>query len=876
MPINLTRRPRLALGCALVFAALLTRPVSAQVPGQIPGFPPGVRPTPEQVRDILQSRPELVQQLRERLQASGLTPDQVHARLRAEGYPEDLLDPYLPGADTTRSFTPAPNTLDAVRSLGVVSTAGIDSLLRLDSTRVVSDSARRVVDSILAARVDSLRLDSLSDTLAARRGLKLFGYEVFRHYTTAFEPVQVGPVDENYRLGPGDVLVLIVTGDVERSETLEVTREGFVVISQVGQVYVANLTLKQLEDVLYTRLGRVYSGVRRGPNARTKFYVTVSRLRNIEVYVTGDVLRAGAYQISASGTVLTALYQAGGPTQAGSFRRIDVRRGPTLVDSVDIYDYLLRGINHSDVRLQSGDVIFVPPRGGLVKVTGRVLRPAIYEITPNETLRDAIAAAGGYEPNAIQGRVQIHRVLPPAARGPGGRDRVVIDVTDQQVASGVAPAFPLVPGDSITVFAAAAPLRDFVSVRGDVYVQGRVGYTEGMKLSEAIRLAGGPKPDVYLDRILISRIRSDSSKVQLRSGFTDSTGTIADDIVLEREDDIQVFSRAAFRTEPYVSVVGAVRRSGRVPYREGMTLRDLVLIAGGLTEDASLDHAEIARLPTARPTGALAQTVRVPLDSSYLFGRGGGAPGAPAAGRDPAAPPLEPYDNVLIPRQPGWALQRLVYVTGEVKYPGRYALTSKTERLADVIARAGGLTDEAYAGGVAFFRRADPSFPAPPRAPVEASERVQPLPPGFKERVGIDLPQVLKNADDRDNLILAAGDSIDVPEYDPIVTVAGAVNAPGPVAYAPGKNLDWYVDAAGGYAPTGDRDRVYVTQPDGKKGTVKRRFLLSDTQPKPGPGASIYVPAKAGGSKSGNAAAVLGVVASLIASLTTIVVVLRR
>ncbi len=864
MPATPSHRPARSLWWLVALFLVLNAPLFAQ----IPGLPPGIRPTPEQAREILRTRPDLVQQLRQRLQASGLTPDQIRARLRAEGYPEDLLDPYLIGADTNQAVTPAPNTLDAVRSLGILSAQGVDSLQRLDSLRVVSDSQRAIIDSLMAARADSVRRDSLADTLAARRGgLKMFGYELFRRFSNRFQPQLTGPVDENYRLGAGDVLVLILTGEVELSQTLEVNREGFILIPQVGTVYVANLSLKQLEDLLYTRLGRTYSGVRRGPNARTRFTLTVARLRNIQVYVTGDIVRAGAYQIPATSTVLSALYAGGGPTENGTYRRIEVRRAGKLVDSVDIYDYMLHGNDRSDVRLESGDVVFIPTRGGQVKVAGRVLRPAIYELKTGETLRDLLNAAGGFDANAVQNRVQIQRILPPEARAPRGRERVVIDVTADQLAADP-PAFPMASGDSVTVFEVPRRLRDYVSVRGNVWIEGRVGYAQGLKLSEAIRLAGGPKPDVYLGQILVSRVRSDSTRIQLRSAFADSTGTVTQDLTLEPEDEVQVFSRAAFRMSQYVTVVGAVRRSGRIRYREGMTLRDAMLLAEGVTEDADLTEAEIARLPADRPTGALAHTVRTPLDSSYLFAKGI----APTT----ESPVLQPYDNVLILRRPGWDLQRLVAITGQVKHPGRYALTSKTERLSDLIVRAGGLTDEAYPGGIAFYRRAEPRLAVSSRPTSDTSRAVQPIPTGYKDRVGIDLPQVLKNGMFRDNVILAAGDSINIPEFDPIVTVLGAVNAPGPVAYTPGKNLDWYVRAAGGYAQNGDQQSPYLTQPDGKKETVKRRFLLSDEQPKPRPGGIIFVPTKRTGDQPSNLPAVLGIVASVLASLTTAVVVLTR
>lgn len=874
------KRLCLLLG-ALLFA--LASSLWAQVPGQ--GNPSQRLPTPDEARDMLQDQPGLVEQLRQKLSQSGLSEDQVRSRLRAAGYPENLLDQYLPGADTTAEVRPGPRTLDAVRALGILSTAEADSLQVSDSLFQLSDSLRQVLDSLKLVHLDSLRADSLADSLEAIRpgGLKIFGLETFRKFTTQFQPAQTGPVDANYRLGPGDMLVLILTGDVERVHTLEVTREGFVVIPQVGQVYVANLTLGQLEEQLYSRLGRVYSGVRRGPNARTKFQLSIARLKNIQVYLAGDVLRPGAYQISSAGTVLTALYAAGGPTANGSMRRIEVRRGGTLVDTIDAYEYLLRGINPTDVRLQTGDVVFVPVRGAQARVTGKVIRPAIYELKPQESLRDLIGFAGGFDPLAYQARVTIHRILPPESRGPGGRARVVVAVGADQFVGGIAPAVPMASGDSVTVHAIADGLRGYVTVKGNVWVEGQVGFTDGMKLSDALRLAGGTRPDLYLGRILVSRVNEDSTMVQLRTAFADSTGTVVDDIVLEDRDEVNVFSRSAFLPVQTVAIVGGVRKPGRVPYRHGMTIRDAVLLAGGLTDDAYLGEAEIARLARNAPAGTLATTVRVPLDSTYLFGRGygpAGPPGqaAPAGGAPETA--LEPYDNVLIMRQSSWELQRSVALTGQVKFPGRYTLTTKTERLSDLIQRAGGLTTEAYADGIRFYRpyidgqpsrsdrldRAGPDTLSPKPSRRDSVTRIVP------ERIGVDLPEVLKDPKHRDNLIMFAGDSVYIPEFDPVVMVQGAVNSPGAVAYTPGKNLDWYVDAAGGYTQRSDKSHGYVTQPNGEREGVKRKVILSDRVPKPRPGAMVYVPTKIESEQATNVAGILATAASILVSLTTVVI----
>jgi protein involved in polysaccharide export with SLBB domain len=783
----------------------------------------------------------LQSQIRRSIQQSGLSQEELRAQLRAAGYDSSLLDSYFQagrqqGRGQSRDVR---FELDAVRRLDLMPDSLADSILaRLDTTKL--DSLRR-------------RPGELPDSLA-----RIFGLSMFQPRNAVFQPAMGGPVPDSYRLGPGDQLALILSGDVEQAYGLEVSRDGFIVVPTVGTMYVANLSMAQLRDLLYTRLGRVYSGVRRGANATTHFEVTVSRMRNIQVYVTGEVNQPGTFNISAASTALTALFAAGGPRPSGSLRQVRVLRGGKAVDSMDVYDFLLGGVDSASAALQTGDVIFVPVHGGRVAVTGAVVRPAVYEIRPGETLRDVLRFAGGFSADAIRRRVQIHRILPP---GPDdstfGRGRVVVDVGPDQLAAGI-PAVPMLAGDSITAFPVPERLRGFVTVQGDVWVPGPVGYSPSMQLSDALRLAGGPKPDVYLDQILISRLRPDSTRIQLRSAFSDSTGKLTLDLVLREDDEVTVFSKTTFRPERYVIVSGAVQSPGRLRFREGMTVRDAILLADGLREDAYLKEAEIARVPTDRSQGAVSSTIRVELDSTYLFARGQGGeypgmPGVPAPASGAPEVPLQPYDNLLILRQPEWELPRTVKITGQVKYPGPYALRTKTERLLDIIKRAGGLTSEAYPDGIGFFRLAD-----------------------SVGRVGIDLKEVLRNPRNRDNIILAAGDSIDIPEFEPVVLVSGAVNAPGAVAYQPGANLDYYVRAAGGYAYTGDKGRAWVEQPNGEKESVVRRFLLPDTSPEPRPGAEVTVPARNPNQQPTPVTSIIGTAAQVLASIITLIVVARQ
>src|SRR5881398_3176918 len=302
-------------------------------------------PPPSQAQGALEraieQNPGLADVLRQRIEQSGLTPDQIRARLQAGGYPSNLLDAYLSPTPLGQS-APAPGVqeLTAIQALGL---------------------------QPIAVRVDSLPVDTGLINSGRGEGAggrsRVFGVDVFRRTTTQFMPLLAGPVPADYKLGAGDVFVLILTGDVELAYTLQITREGFILIPQVGQVFVSNLTLDQLRDVLYARLGRVYSGVKRGANATTKVDISVANVRANQVYVVGEVSQPGAYQLSSLGTVLTALYAAGGVTERADMRQVELRRGGKTIATFDLYDYLIHGDTRTDLRLETGDVVFVPVHG---------------------------------------------------------------------------------------------------------------------------------------------------------------------------------------------------------------------------------------------------------------------------------------------------------------------------------------------------------------------------------------------------------------------------------------------------------------------------------------------------------------------------------
>lgn len=743
------------VACFLLVTAL-GLPLSAQ---QV-SLPAGM--TRAEALQLLQSRPDLV---RQRIRQSGLTPDQVRQQLRAAGLAESMLDPFLSETDTAGAQVTG-GVLQALDLLGVL--------------------------PIVPAGVEELPVDTGAQPPGlVRAASRLFGLDVFRGRTTQFQPLLAGPVPDTYRIGPGDVMVLVLTGEVELVHQLQVTREGFIVIPQVGQLYVGNVTLADLKALLRQRLGRVYSGIPRGT---THFDITIARLRTIQVFVVGEVAQPGAYQLASVATVLNALYAAGGPTERGNFREVRVERGGKAFSSLDLYEYLMRGSTASDVVLEQGDVVFVPIRGVRVSVTGAVTRPAIYELRAGETLADLVRMAGGFRADAELARVAVHRILPPAAREPAPAPRAVIDV-------------PLALAEG-----KAAPRQDG-------------------PLSSAPRAEGEHRAEFPV----------------LVPGLT-----------LENGDSVVVDSVLPPERSLYVTVSGMVRKPGQYAWSPGMSLRDLVTVARGPLVGADLREAEVARLPSDRSQGALARVFRVPLDSSYLFerdsvGRYKGAAGVsfPAAGSSPEVP-LEPYDQVTIFGQPEFELQRTVTITGEVPFPGPYALERKDERLSDLVKRAGGLLPTAYAGGARFIRRLDDAG-----------------------RVNVELERVLSEPGSDDDLILQPGDSLHVPEYIPIVRVTGAVNSPTTVRYEAGRAFDYYIANAGGYASDADKGRVSVRYANGSA-RVRSKFLLFSSYPDPGPGSTIVVPQRAADGRGIDWAVLFGGIAQVMSAVTTMILVIDR
>jgi polysaccharide export outer membrane protein len=733
------------------------------------------------------------------------------------------------------------------------------------------------------------------DTTPVPKGsyaLEYFGYGIFKNIPAAFEPNAVGPVDPGYLVGPGDGLRVSVWGEAEFQYELDVDRDGRIFIPNVGPIFVMGTPLNMLEGKLRNQLSKYYSGLATRP-PKVFMDVSVTKLKPLRIFVMGEVKQPGGYTISNYATVFNALYSVGGPLVRGSLRNVKVLRDNKIVATVDLYDYLLRGDQTSDVRLQNNDLIFIPPRGKTVSIRGEVRRPAIYELKDSEHLATLINYAGGLLSTAYLDHAQIDRVKPFDERTKGTEDRMVVDISLKDSLRIGGKDVMLYDADDVQVFSILDEKKNFVSVQGAVWRPGRYELGKIKTLRDLIAAAEGVKPDTYLEKGDLERVRPDLTRefvtfdvakalsgdkehnIELRekdavrlysiheiefdrtvsiTGHVKTPQTIpyADSLTLydlvfragglldpefrkstylERADLVRLNSDMITKriipfnlqrlledstyniplrprdevivygigvsevTDKYVTINGSVKNPGKYPLRSNMTLDDLVLLAGGFTEDASVLEAEVSRI---RPEGLRGDSLSIILHPKLTKDFAQEVSGESLHELSQADPPrngdfyLQYMDEVLIRPNPDFKPQQNVTVEGEVLYPGTYAIQHKGEKLSEILTRAGGPTKIAYLGGAQFYR-------------------------GGK-RLVIDFEEAYHNKDEDHDIMMLAGDRVTIPPRPRTVLVTGEVNNPGLQVFIDGQSVSDYIDRAGGrtdsaqYAlltlPTGETQKV--------------------------------------------------------------------
>jgi protein involved in polysaccharide export with SLBB domain len=742
------------------------------------------------------------------------SPEEIAARLAAQGIPPDRIQ----------------------QMIGEMSAASAQTM---EGEDVSSETVPHVEDRVLSVPVmmDSAAVDS--SFVSPPKDLVPFGYELFSGSPDTYRQPAYGPVDPNYPLGPGDQIIVDVWGDTVFRVEREIDREGGVNLPDVGRVVLAGQTLEEVRQTLRRRLASVYSGMSRSDaRATTHLSVTLGNLRLIRAFVVGRARRPGGYDLSAASTVFHALFFAGGPTERGSMRDIRLLRQGKEIAKLDVYEYLRSGTREGDVRLENDDTIFIPPTGPRVVVQGQVREPGIYELLPGETLESLVTMSGGFTERAFPGRIQVQRILTLEEQRATKEDRKVFDFAYDQGGRGE----QLQDGDVVTVFEIADRLQNYVTLTGEVRRPGTYQLAPGQRLSEIVNQAGGLLETAFLDRAEIVRTYEDERReqiaVDLRPLFGPQAGQadLSADYVLEPRDEITVYSIWALRDPQRVSVYGAVRTAGSYELRENMTLRDLLLRAGGLTEQAYRADVEISRVHLGDPgSKQTAQILRVPLGDNYLTGESGDLL-------------LQPYDNVFVREEPYFELQRNVSVNGEVRFPGVYTLTGPKERLSSVISRAGGLKETAFPDGFTLYRSKD-----------------------NVGRIALDLKKALSDPQSNDDLILFAGDSLYVPQEPKTVSVQGEIGYPTSLIHVPGWSVGDYIAMAGGTTEKADKGQIRVVYSTGAAARVKHWWF----DPEVRPGSTIMVPAKPEkqGTDWGN---VVRDTTQILAGLATVVLVIDQ
>lgn len=645
-------------------------------------------------------------------------------------------------------------------------------------------------------------------------GVQIFGHDIFRNPTLTFEPNENAATPQDYRLGPGDQLVIEIWGYSEGSYTRTISPEGRITISQVGPIQVGGLTIAAASEKIRKALISKYSSLG-GSNPNTSVSVTLGQIRTILVNVMGEVRTAGTYRLSSFSSVFHALYRAGGVTPRGSLRAIRVVRGGKDVATVDVYEYLMAGKAETDIALREGDVIIVPPYVGLASISGNVKRPMSYEILGNETLETLIGYAGGFTSDSFRDEFRVVRQ--------SGPEREVYNVK-----ASAARDFVLADGDNVSVGASLDRFSNKVEVRGYVFRPGM--YELGREIATVRQLvagAGGLKEDAFTGRAYILREKDDLS---LETVTLDLAGVLAgqvDDILLRKNDILVVSGIHEIKDRGTLTINGLVASPGVFPFSDNTTVEDLILEAGGLLEGASLARVDVARRVvdprSLQPTDVIGEMFSfelqdgLALTDSVFF--------------------LQPYDIVSVRRSPGFRPQAFVNVSGEVAFPGAYVLLTVGERVSEVVKRAGGPTDFAYLRGATLTRQMNEEERKVQQATLKLARNadeqegeidVKDVTLSDTYSVGIELDRALANPGSEYDVILREGDRLFIPEMLSTVRISGNVVYPNTVMYVPGKPLSYYIEAAGGYGFRAARNKTTIVY---MNGTSKRATLGAKIEP---------------------------------------------
>ena len=653
---------------------------------------------------------------------------------------------------------------------------------------------------------------------AQEKGKKVFGRDIFNNKNLTFEPVMNISTPQNYVLGPGDQLIIDVYGDTQRSEQLTVSPDGDVTVPDYGPVHVAGLTVAAAQSRVRGHLGTYYES--------SDIKVTVGQTRTILVNVMGEVKAPGTYTLSAFATVFHALYMAGGVSDLGTLRNIKVYRQGRQISVVDVYEFILNGRLAGNVRLQDNDVVQVGPYESIVDIAGRVKRPMAYELRKNESLATLLKYSGGFANDAYKKSLRVLRK--------NGRMKSVFNVEEFEM-----PEFKMFDGDSVNVDSIIDRFENMVEVKGAVFRPGM--YNLGEKVNSVrslIETADGLTEEAMISRAVLRRMKANRTQEVMSIDLKGIIEGTAADVPLENEDILFIPTLAEHQNLRTLTINGEVIFPGTYEYAEKMTIEDLILQAGGLTENASTVKVDVAR----RMIDPEATTSTMEIAKTFSFSI---KPGFEFDGDRSFT--LEPYDVVSVRRSPVSVVPFTVRVEGEIAFEGAYTLEQKNQRLSDVVKAAGGVIPGAYVRGARLIRKMNEDELArrdemikmarqSAAASAQDSLSMEQLALETTYSVGIHLDEALANPGCDEDVELQDGDVLSIPRINHTVRISGDILKPNTVAFKEKKSYKYYIDQAGGFGKRARKSHTYILY---QNGTIAKASK-GDIEP----GCEIVVPTK--------------------------------
>jgi protein involved in polysaccharide export with SLBB domain len=721
-----------------------------------------------------------------------------------------------------------------------MSTAQLQKLqIRIKDIRSKQPGGAKPTDSIVMVgrkpvnKVDTLDTTSVKKDLFASLRPKIFGADIFKNKNNSFEPNLKLATPVNYIIGPDDQLNINVYGSSVVNWKLDVSPEGNINIPGIGILNVGGKTIENATAMIKSKLSANNYAVGRGTNVQ----VSLGNIRSIKVVMVGQLEKPGTYTLSSLATVFNALYTAGGPTENGTLRQIEIIRNNHIIRHLDVYDFLVKGSQKDNITLQDQDIVRVPTYRTRVELTGQVKIPALFEVLPGESLQDILNYAGGFTDSAYTARIIVSQI--------NDQQRRLTDVVEADYKNYI----PL-RGDKYFIQSILNRYENRVTITGAVFRPGQYQLDKGLTLSQLIEKAAGIKEDAFVERGTITRLKPDNSTELISFDVRDVINKTVT-IPLQREDSVSISSVFDLRNKYKITINGSVRKPGTFAFADSMSVENLIVKAGGFAEGASPKRIEVARrIDNADPkskSSKIANVFTVDVDSQLKL--------------DNVNFSLMPFDIVSVYSLPGYEKQKTVKVEGEVLYPGNYTIETKNEKVSDLLARAGGPTASADIEGASLKRDniailgIDKNKSDSTEIAQERIEQFNRLKKTYKDSsdnkdiqprnnyVGIDLPGILKSPGSKIDLLLEDGDVLRVPKQQQIVRVNGEVLYPSAVVYDAAKSFKGYVLNAGGFAPDALKKGAYVVYPNGTvRGT--RKFLFFNSHPEVKPGSEIYVPKK--------------------------------